>query len=73
MLKYHLYKLGKVEGQSFRLCLEDLRTREHIFCECVATNRNQHQHFSRSFLTTTKIEGEKSSFILGSIKSLQLI
>lgn len=45
-LKYHLYKLGKVENLIGSLYQEELETR--------------HEHFSRLFITSTEIQDKNS-------------
>lgn len=71
-LRYHLKKMGTIEDDNCRLCLEHEETAEHILCSCEAIAYQRLCYWGKALLEPRDIQQAAPRKILGFVKSLRI-
>ncbi|KAJ8977311.1 hypothetical protein NQ317_009329 [Molorchus minor] len=72
-LKYHMHRIGLVEGNECRLCLEDPRMADHILCICSALEGIRFSVFGRIQLIPEDLDGISPNKVISFIKRLNVL
>jgi hypothetical protein len=70
-LRYHMHRIGKGLEDTYRLCMEESETAQHVMCECPAVAWIRLETFGKGFMSPQTVKSLKPKSILGFLKAVQ--